>query len=187
MKDLIVFIGESGSGKNFLLEHLAYIFPQDFHIVPQCTTRPMRMGEEEGNPYHFITKDEFLKKIPNDILEFKIFNNWYYGTCASDLVEDKINILSANPAAARDLAEAPGINTQVVYVHCNAKTRLIRQLEREIYPDIEEILRRYWSDKKDYEHIENCYYIENNNLKDLKLFETIVKRELEHRRTKMDN
>lgn len=191
MKDLIAFIGESGSGKNFLIEHLNYHFPDSFHVVPQVTTRPMREGESQGNPYHFVEKYEFLDMLyKHELIEWKTFKDWYYGTAKQDLKENTINLLSANPAAVKELLNTPDLNTHVVYVHCNDKQRLIRCLEREINPDIKEIFRRYEADLKDFSPDKlnfGFYYIENNNISDVYKFEKIVERELKHFRTKVDN
>ena len=182
MKNLIVFIGESGSGKNFLIEHLNYHFPNDFHIVPQVTTRPMREGESEGSPYHFVDINDFLHMhYIGEMMEYTVFNEWYYGTRYKDLVYDKINLLSASPSAAKRILANKFINTHIIYVHCNDKQRLIRSLQREINPDIQEIFRRYEADLKDFmpDKLDfGFYYIENNNMQDIDKFEKIVKREL---------
>lgn len=189
MKDLLVFIGESGSGKNFLIDHLMYIFSNEFHTVSQVSTRPMREGEREGHPYHFVDVSTFLKEtVEGNILEWQRFNGWYYGTREQDLVEDKINVLSANPAAARILLNHPDLNTQIVYVKCDDKIRLIRSLEREEKPDIQEIFRRYNSDLEDFKSLDfPVHILINNHIQDLQAFEKIVKQELRYRRTKVDN
>ena len=189
MKDLVVFIGESGSGKNFLIDHLLQEFPNDFHVVPQVSTRPMRAGEKEGHPYHFVDKSEFFDEIKDGaIIEWQNFNGWYYGTRKKDLVKNKINILSANPAAARTLLKNPKLNTHVVYVKCEDKIRLIRSLEREKYPNVREILRRYDADLKDFKFFDfNYYTLINNNFDDISKIVKIVQRELIRRRTKKDN
>ena len=43
------------------------------------------------------------------------------------------------------------------------KTRLLRQLNRESSPDVEEIIRRYKTDKEDFKKINNIDYTELNN------------------------
>lgn len=191
MRNLIVFIGESGSGKNFLIEHLRFRFPNDFHVVPQVTTRPMREGESEGNPYRFVNTNDFLHSVyAGEMMEWTTFKDWYYGTRFEDLMYSKINLLSANPSAVKRLQRNSLINVQVIYVHCNDKQRLIRCLERETNPDIQEIFRRYNADLNDFkaENLNfNFYYIENNNMQDIYKFEKIVKRELKHFRTEVDN
>ena len=185
MKDLIVFIGESGSGKNFIIDHLLMLYPNDFHVIPQVSSRPQRTGEKEGHPYHFVSREEFLQEIDSGKLaEWQNFNGWYYGTRYEDLVYSQINVLSANPAAARALLKNPNLNTQIVYVRCDDRERLIRSLQREKYPDIKEILRRYDSDLKDFKYLDFNYYIlVNNNTRDLYKSEQIIKRELEHFKT----
>lgn len=64
------------------------------------------------------------------------------------------------------------LDLTIVYVQTNDKVRLIRQLNREEEPDVDEILRRYRTDQWDFidfdEWIEsvigkeNILYIDNN-------------------------
>ncbi len=72
--------GPSGSGKNTLMKMLFDEFSCVIESV-SFTTRKPRKDEKEGVDYHFITKEEFEKKISNgDFLEHaKVFEN-NYGT-----------------------------------------------------------------------------------------------------------
>ena len=54
-------------------------------------------------------------------------------------------------------------------VSATPKTRLLRQLKREDNPNVDEIIRRYETDKKDFEFIPFPYYtLPNENKTDLK-------------------
>ena len=185
-KRIIAIIGEAGSGKDSLIEKLIKS-KELFHKIIPCTTRPLRENEIDGVQYHFISMNEFWKYATSKhdyIIDQTCFNGWYYGTRYEDLVYSQINILSANPAAARTLLKNPNLNTQIVYVRCDDRERLIRSLQREKYPDIKEILRRYDSDLKDFKYLDFNYYIlVNNNTRDLYKSEQIIKRELEHFKT----
>ena len=76
-----VLSGPSGVGKNTLV-NLILQEMQSIYYVPSVTTRPMRPGESQMNPYVFVTKEEFEDMIAkNQFLEWKkIHNNNYYGT-----------------------------------------------------------------------------------------------------------
>ena len=56
----------------------------------------------------------------------------------------------------------------VYYVRASAKNRLLRQLNREKNPDVDEIIRRYSTDNADFDDLPFHYNeIENNNHHDL--------------------
>lgn len=77
---LFIISGPSGSGKDTIL---AKVFEKNPEIKLSISsiTRPMRVGEKEGEKYHFISKEEFLDMIENDqLLEYNVFVGNYYGT-----------------------------------------------------------------------------------------------------------
>lgn len=77
----IVFCGPSGAGKSTLLKKLISEFPDSFAFSVSHTTRNPRKGETEGKEYHFVTKEEMLKKIDRgDFLEHAQFSGNFYGT-----------------------------------------------------------------------------------------------------------
>lgn len=77
---LIIFSGPSGSGKDTLLQELFKRRPE-IKLSISSITRPMRVGEVEGEKYHFISREEFEKRLSNDeFLEHNVYVNNYYGT-----------------------------------------------------------------------------------------------------------
>lgn len=71
--------GPSGTGKSTLLGKLFKDHPGQFGFSISHTTRNPRAGEENGREYHFVTKDEFMKRVDNgEFLEWAQFGgNWY--------------------------------------------------------------------------------------------------------------
>ena len=61
MKNLILVIGRSGSGKDTLIRHAKEVFKDVYKIVsvPSYTDRPMRPTETDGVEHTFLTKDMF--------------------------------------------------------------------------------------------------------------------------------
>ena len=150
MYKIIALIGEAGSGKDFLLRCARTKYP-DYNEIVSCTTRPQRMGEVEGINYYFLTNEKFAERIArNQMLEWTEFNNWFYGTAIQSLDEDKINIGVFNPGGIKNLLARDDVEVKVFYVRAPAKERLIRQLEREDDPDVDEVLRRYHADENDF-------------------------------------
>lgn len=127
----------------------------DFNEIISCTTRPMREKEVHGVNYYYYTDKEFFEKVNNNqMLEYTNFNNWYYGTSYDTLNIDKINIGVFNPAGIISLKNRNDIDLTVLRVITQQKERLIRQLCREGNPDVDEIIRRYQTDKQDFANLD---------------------------------
>lgn len=151
MYKIIALVGESGSGKDSLLQSVLAASPKSYHKIISCTTRPPREGEVDGQNYYFFTNQEFSELIAaNQMLEYTNFNNWYYGTTLEALSAEKVNIGVFNPAGIDSLLKLPDIDLTVIRIYASEKNRLLRQLNREEYPNIEEIIRRYFTDKEDF-------------------------------------
>lgn len=76
---LIVYSGPSGSGKGTVREKLMQ--KGRFAFSVSATTRAPRAGEVDGVDYHYITREEFEKRIAaGDMLEYTVYNGNYYGT-----------------------------------------------------------------------------------------------------------
>ncbi len=84
MKKLIVVIGESGSGKTTLIAELTKRYPEQFRKVVTCTSRPMRVGEMDGEDYHFLPEVYFADNS-DLVLTKKTEEGFCYGTRKSDL------------------------------------------------------------------------------------------------------
>lgn len=147
---LVAIVGKAGSGKDYLLNYMCENFPQ-YHKIISATTRPKREGEQEGVNYYYLSNEDFATQVLNDqFLEATVFRDWCYGTQLSALDPTKINIGVFNPAGVETLEQDSRINLYVIQVEVSDKTRLIRQLSREENPDVEEIVRRYTTDKMDF-------------------------------------
>ena len=76
---LIVLSGPSGCGKGTIVQEI--LKDGDCAVSVSATTRSPREGEENHVHYHFITKEEFEKRIANDgLLEYAEYCDNYYGT-----------------------------------------------------------------------------------------------------------
>src|SRR5262245_58432351 len=83
----IVFIvsGPSGAGKSTLTEALLARIP-DLKPSISCTTRPARPTERDGREYHFIDRDEFLRRRDAHLFaEWAEVHGALYGTIRAPL------------------------------------------------------------------------------------------------------
>lgn len=156
---VLALIGKAGAGKDAIQTASCHLHPTIFNKIVSCTTRPPRDNEKDGVDYHFLSVEDFTRKVLNgDMLEATEFRGWFYGTSIDSLVEDKINIGVFNPAGIEALLEMPGISVMVVLVEAKDKTRLMRYLQRSENPDCTEMCRRYTTDEKDFADLSFDYY-----------------------------
>lgn len=86
---LVILSGVSGAGKDTIKKELIKRM-EDVISLPSYTSRAPREGEEEGVQYHFITKEDFEKRIKNnEFYEYDLHHNNYYGT-SRKLMNEKI-------------------------------------------------------------------------------------------------
>ena len=171
MFKIVALIGEAGSGKDTIMQRILARYPLAFNEIISCTTRPMREGEAEGVNYFYLTPEEFAGKVLNgEMLEATSFNDWFYGTSYDSLRSDCPNIGVFNPDGIRAMSEMPDVDVTIFKITCSDKVRLLRQLNREENPNVDEIIRRYKTDKEDFYDLEFKYTeVENNDEEDLDL------------------
>jgi guanylate kinase len=162
---IVALIGKSGTGKDTILKECSSQAP-NYNYIISCTTRPPRQGETDGVNYHFISEEEFQKRVDEgDMLESVQFRDWHYGTSLMELDKDKINIGVFNPEGVRTLCLDDRLDVFPVCLEADDKIRLLRQLNREDNPDVKEIIRRFLADENDFsnlESIDNLYHLSNN-------------------------
>jgi guanylate kinase len=79
---LFIVSAPSGTGKSTICQTLIEMIPNLKYSI-SFTTRHPRGKEENGIDYHFVSRDEFLKGIKNDIwAEWAQVHGNYYGTSA---------------------------------------------------------------------------------------------------------
>ena len=85
MSLVLIISAPSGSGKSTLVKRLMDS-DRNLTFSTSVTTRPPRAGEVDGESYHFIGVEDFLRRRDNDeLLEWaEVFGN-YYGTTRSVL------------------------------------------------------------------------------------------------------
>ncbi len=85
IKNIFIISGPSGAGEDSIITGLKKYFAIERVIT--TTTRSMRAGESQGNPYYFISIAEFKENIRNNLLaEYaQEYNNNFYGVTKKEL------------------------------------------------------------------------------------------------------
>jgi guanylate kinase len=82
---LFVVSGPSGVGKGTLIARAREAVP-GLELATSATTRPVRPGEMNGREYHFLTPDEFERRVRRgEFLEHVEFAGHRYGTLRSEV------------------------------------------------------------------------------------------------------
>jgi guanylate kinase len=109
MTTVFIVSAPSGSGKSTLVGELIRRLP-GLRFSVSFTTRPPRGNEQDGEHYHFISREEFEARIANgEFLEWaEVFGN-YYGTHQSELdrasAQGEDLVLDIDVQGARQLKE----------------------------------------------------------------------------------
>ena len=93
---LLVLSSPSGGGKTTIAKSLLQA-RDDLGYSVSATTRPQRDGERDGVDYHFLTRDEFLRRVDaGAFLERAAYAGNQYGTLRSEI---DANIIGADSDA----------------------------------------------------------------------------------------
>ncbi|HEY2437608.1 MAG TPA: guanylate kinase [Solirubrobacteraceae bacterium] len=85
MAKVFVITGPSGVGKGTLIRGLRDRVPQ-LELAVSATTRPPRPGERDGVDYHFLTPEEFERRVAEgEFVEHATYSGNRYGTLRSEL------------------------------------------------------------------------------------------------------
>jgi guanylate kinase len=82
---LLVLSAPSGGGKTTIAKMLLQA-RDDLGYSVSATTRPKRPDERDGVDYHFLTRDEFIRRQQNgEFLEWATYGGELYGTLKSEI------------------------------------------------------------------------------------------------------
>ncbi|MDR1895623.1 MAG: guanylate kinase [Prevotellaceae bacterium] len=86
MSNIIVISAPSGSGKTTVINHLLEVF-NNLEFSISATSRTPRENEKDGLSYHFLSYEDFQKKILNgEFIEWEeVYDGSMYGTLTSEV------------------------------------------------------------------------------------------------------
>jgi guanylate kinase len=139
---VLVVTGPSGVGKGTLIRRLLERRP-DLRLSVSATTRTPRPGEVHGRDYHFLTQQEFERRLAaGDFLEHALYAGNHYGTLKEEVDRTPGNlVLEIEVEGARQVRKALPEATQVFIAPPSDET-LRQRLEGRMTDSPEVIERR---------------------------------------------
>lgn len=161
MGKIYCLLGKSSSGKDTLFKMLLEESGLALKTIVPYTTRPIRVGEQEGVEYHFVT-EETQKKLEAEgkIIELRAYDTicgiWKYFTVDDgqiDLATDNYLVIGTLESYVK-MRDYFGAEKLVpLYVEVEDGERLLRALTRERTqkePNYAELCRRFLADSVDF-------------------------------------
>jgi guanylate kinase len=129
---LVVISGPSGAGKTSVCRALKQHPDVEFSV--SATTRERRRGEQDGVDYHFLSRDDFQRRLgQNQFLEWASYNGNLYGTprwpMDAALARGKVFLVEIEVKGTRQLRER-GVPGLYVFIEPPSIDELRRRLER---------------------------------------------------------
>ena len=182
---LVLLSGVSGAGKDTIKKELIKRM-ENVESLPSFTDRAPRIGEEEGQIYHFVETEEFERMIEaGELYEYDVHHERYYGT-SKKLMNEKIKsgkiiVKDMDVNGTENLIKLLKNDVKVITIFLRVpKEELRKRLENRIdKPSPKEIMLRL--NRFDYEESKidlYDYVIKNNNLeKTVNIIMTIINQE----------
>lgn len=161
MGKIYCLLGKSSSGKDTLFKMLLEESGLALKTIVPYTTRPIRVGEQEGVEYHFVM-EETQKKLEAEgkIIELRAYDTicgiWKYFTVDDgqiDLATDNYLVIGTLESYVK-MRDYFGAEKLVpLYVEVEDGERLLRALTRERAqkePNYAELCRRFLADSVDF-------------------------------------
>lgn len=141
---LVVISGPSGAGKTSVCRALKQHPDVEFSV--SATTRRMREGERDGVDYHFLSREDFQRRLAeNQFLEWASYNGNLYGTprwpMDAALARGKTFLVEIEVKGTRQLRER-GIDGLYVFIAPPSIAELRRRLVSRGSNDAAEIEQR---------------------------------------------
>jgi len=127
---IVVLAGFSSAGKDSFAEILQK--DHGYNFVTSHTTRPVREGESQGNPYHFVSKEDMLGMIANDeLIEYRTYDTlvdgkpdtWYYAAHKSEVHSDKKYVCVLDMLGLEEFIEVFGDRVTGVFIEVPHEVR----------------------------------------------------------------
>jgi guanylate kinase len=135
--EIVILVGMSSAGKDTIARLLEE--KNGYNFIISTTTRPMRDGESDKNPYNFVNNETFEKLIKNDeLIEYReyhtLVNNvpdiWYYGVEKNEVDPNKRYVVVLDTVGLREFKMEYKEKIISIFLQVDDETRKNRCLTR---------------------------------------------------------
>lgn len=145
---MIILVGASCAGKSCIERKLT---EHGLNRIISYTSRAIRKNEINHIDYHFLTKEEFEKKLSEGFFaEHTVYNSWNYGIAEEDCRDDACAVVETS--GMRQLKSNKNFNIKSFCIDVDERTRVVRMMNRG--DNIMESFRRIISDQGMFSGIE---------------------------------
>jgi len=182
---MLVLSSPSGAGKTTLSNKLVQL-DSNLIMSTSYTTRTKRVGEKDGQDYHFVEVGDFKEMIgENQLLEYALVFGNYYGTprlpVEKYLAQGKDVVFDIDWQGAQQLAQQKGSVEDVVsiFILPPSASELESRLKTRNQDSISEVESRMSQAASELSHYDEYNYIMVNNEieESIKTLKAIVKAE----------
>ena len=146
---ILAIVGFSSAGKDTLAKYAHDNLGYNF--VVSHSTRPMRAGESQGNPYYFINDNEMCSLfVQNKLIEAReydsVYGKWFYAVSKDEIEDSKKYVVVVDLPGFQSLKKHFGDRVKSVFIECSEPKRRKRAQLRGDF-NLDEWNRRYEDDK----------------------------------------
>lgn len=133
-RKLVVITAPSGAGKSSIVKKLLQHNP-DLSFSVSCTTRDKRTGEIDGDHYHFISQEEFKKRVANNefVEQEEVYPGKFYGTLKTEVERvwnnRQVVLFDIDVKGALNLKKQFGNDCITIFIAPPSKEALINRLK----------------------------------------------------------
>lgn len=160
MGSIICLMGKSSTGKDTIYKRLLEDNPYSLKRIVPYTTRPIRIGEEEGVEYHFTDETGYLAlQAGGKIIESRAYHTYhgiwrYFTVDDGQITEEDHYLIIGTLEAYAQMKRYFGREKMIpLLIELDDGVRLQRALDRERSqqnPRYEEMCRRFLADSEDF-------------------------------------
>ena len=145
---ILAIVGFSSAGKDTLAKYAHDNLGYNF--VVSHSTRPMRAGESQGNPYYFINDNEMCSLfVQNKLIEAReydsVYGKWFYAVSKDEIEDSKKYVVVVDFSGFQSLKNHFGNRVKSVFIDCSEPERRKRAQLRGDF-NLDEWNRRYEDD-----------------------------------------